>query len=1369
MQESDFERDDLLQNLEHLLSGWWGRGGVERESVWNELAAPWRLIESGAALRPEVRERRAAEIEDSGRAEQRVRSDYSGRYPIELLQNAQDACADADMRGRAWFRVSETALLVANEGVPFDRERIKALLRLGGSNKEAGGGAHRTIGYKGIGFTSVFEVSDRPQIISGGLAFGFDRALALQEVQRRLAANLACVPTRYYPFPLKRESWADDLTPIETLFDLGASTVVRLPFRPGHDREHVCRALKDTLSATSLVLMPALDALEVQAVGSWRRTRGRQLAQGRVHHVKTAEGGLAESWFLSTRRVPIAQDTIDALEDELWAGVHDLEVSVGIPWHRGKPNAKVPCPSLHVYFPTNDTVGRKLLLHGDFYLDSTRRHVQTEGAGNAVNETVLQGVVDLVADCAEELNRQFPNNNETLVDVLSPYDNPEGFGLVLGKALNKRLAQTSFVKSVTGASVSPACCEVLDVSLNAREAVDFVTMLEGADLVAPPYLKESVRIWLVDLCAAKLTAGEVIEKLQPSKAPTYDRAVRAVARWWRSAERWHDDIAPLAILRSTDGEWCRAEAVCRQVGDYPPLPAGLALATYRPPNAKDTREFIDNEFHIRPLDTTSAFDHVMRSIDPIWQSSDTEQCRELHDFAWAVFCKAPDSVSKHKRRFSLPVPVRKWRRGARVDWAPAKDAYFSEEWSGNRDLETLYGPFGKREFLEAGKPSNKRRARERERFYRAIGVVDVPRQEVESSPWSAPAEWQEIEEVVASQRCPDGHPNSVCEMRAEMIDRLPEILDDIKIRRARAMVRILAKSHSPYGADAKIWCTHSSHRGSRGHKQVMGLQRWHLENSSWVPLKPVGQDKVLGRPTEAWTHVNSEALRTYVRLADVSPQHGKRLHLPRMTQPRTRALCQALKRIHQSVPDLAGAPDGVAAGVVQLLRKLEQAVRADNVETSWLDALPARRMGEPIWSEKPAVPDLDLPQDLDLEVLQTGKWPNLRKAFDLPLASECVESQTEFQGLRDPREYGLSTSDRAAMAAILHSKGSDLRRVARAMGRLSVKEAEAIKTVFAVGSSRVALEPCVHLEKQADESAFIVVSRQYDAKVTFAFAQRLAEHLLNDAAAEALFIYLQMRAECLSALMVTDEDIREAQNAIRRYRRDDEPADEPGMQGSAVQGFNRQIEATPGRTGAPDSPRTDGVASVGTSSSFGSGTPVVRGFQKRFSTTPGTSPRVSKSSARVTTGAAGGTGKSGGPSMHPEDRREIEASAIETAIDYARNHLGAVEVRDVQLANRGWDLEFVFRDGSWWPVEVKGFGMTASRFILTKNELKAAKREQNYRLLLVTGVLAASGQVLCLERFGFSLDTVDLSPMSWIVSSWEDSVASVTEWSETHE
>ena len=1366
----DRHRDDLLQNLEQLIAGEWRPDARDAGPVWSVLAAPWKLIVSTARHEPDVLERRAAEIEDSGRAEQRVRSDYSGRYPIELLQNAQDACADAGIRGRAWFRVSDTALLVANQGVSFDRQRVSALLRLGGSSKRvARAGAQGTIGYKGIGFTSVFELSDRPQIISGELSFGFDRQLALQEVQRRLGASLASVAARYYPLPLTPRSWSEDLALVQALFDLGASTVVRLPFRRTVDRELAGEALNDTLSATSLVLMPALDALDVEGVGSWRRNRGRRLALGRVHHVKTGEGKLVESWLLTKRRVSVANDTINALEDEPWAGVQDLEVSVGIPWRRGKPDAKGPCPPLHVYFPTNDAVGRKLLLHGDFYLDSTRRHVQTEGPGSAITELAMRAIADLAADSALELNRHLPGSNETLVDILSPREEPEGFGAVLASALDEKLADTSFLRSVTDAALAPARCQVLDVSLQPRTTSDFVAMMDGAEALASPNLKESVRGWLVRLGATKLSAEDIIAKLRPERARTYDRAIRAVRRWWQSAHRWSDDITPLAVLQSTEGEWLPAAALCRQAGDYPRLPTGLELATYRPPRARDTREFIDSEFNVREIDAQVAFDHVMASIGTLWQDQDASRLRELHDFARAVFSKAPQVVSKHRQRSALPVPVRKWRRGSTVGWARAGAAYFPQDWTENRDLETLYGAFGEREFLAVPKPARELHARDLERFYSAIGVADMPRQVAVTDLWKAPPEWRKLKEVVAAQRCPDGHPQSARVFRALVVDRLPELLRDIDLRRARALVSVLARSDAPYGAHATIRCGHSSHRGSQRRNRVSGPQRWHLENSSWVPLRSRAGHELLGQPADAWTHVNTADLRACVTLADVSPKDASRLDLPRMTQPPATALCDTMQDLYSRFPDFASAPVDIRAGAEQLLRKLEAATKPGELATSSLGVFPARRMGEPVWSQKPAVPDLLLPEDLDLEVLPAGKWANLREAFSLPLASACVESRTDFRGLRVARVYRLSLEDRAALAAILHSKGSDLRRVSRELGRLTVKEADEITTVFTAGPSRSALRPSVHLEKQADESALMVIAPSANPKPTFEVARRLAEYLSRDASAEAMIIYLEMRTQCLTALGVTEGDLQEARNAISRYRRTDEHQEEPTVQqvpeipATDPHGLQADVRSTATAAFPPTNPEKP----AGARSTFGPRSPAAGGGRKRF--TDATGLPVATGSGRTLTGAEGGTGRSGSPSLPPEARKDIEERAIQIAIDYARDHLHAVEVRDVQLANKGWDLEIVFDDGTWWPLEVKGFGMTASRFILTKNELEAAKREEHYRLLLVTGVWAASGQVLYLEHPAAVLDSADLAPLSWVITSWQNSVTTVTDWSDTPE
>lgn len=536
-QKLNCEEKGLLQNLKRLLSGEFKFDHGESESIASVLAAPWRRIESSASDDAEIRERSAAEIEDIGHAEQRARSEYSGRYPIELLQNAQDACAEADNPGRAWFRVSDTALLVANEGAPFDRERVTALLRFGGSSKKVGSGIRPTIGYKGIGFTSVFEVSDRPQIISRNFTFGFDRELALSEVRRRLGYDLACVPIRYYPFPLTCENWSEDQQRVDALFDSGAATVIRLPFRQGTDRNRVLASLKKILRATSLVLMPMLEGLEVEGIGSWRRTFGRKYAMGRVHHVSTAKGESVESWLLSTRRFPIDKEAIATVDDELWRDVSYLEVRVGIPWQRGRPHVGQPCPSIHTYFPTDDSVGRKVLLHGDFYLDSTRRHVQIEGAGHAITEAALKAIIDLAADCAEGVSRLFPDANNALVEIFSPHRQPEGFGHVLARDLDKKLAETPFIRSITRERVSPECSEVLDVALESKGAADFVAMMDGSNRLVVPDLSETIRRWLVELGASELSSREIVARLRPADAPTYDRAVRAVARWWRSTNR----------------------------------------------------------------------------------------------------------------------------------------------------------------------------------------------------------------------------------------------------------------------------------------------------------------------------------------------------------------------------------------------------------------------------------------------------------------------------------------------------------------------------------------------------------------------------------------------------------------------------------------------------------------------------------------------------------------------------------------------------------------------------------------------------------------------------------------------------------------
>jgi hypothetical protein len=122
-------------------------------TVEEALDQRWQWLAEQAEMSDASRAQTLRDLEDDGHREDDIRQSYTGRYPLELLQNAHDACSDAHRVGTVEFVVTDTALLVANEGVPFDADRVISLTRHGSSEKLRDRARRRTIGYKGVGFT----------------------------------------------------------------------------------------------------------------------------------------------------------------------------------------------------------------------------------------------------------------------------------------------------------------------------------------------------------------------------------------------------------------------------------------------------------------------------------------------------------------------------------------------------------------------------------------------------------------------------------------------------------------------------------------------------------------------------------------------------------------------------------------------------------------------------------------------------------------------------------------------------------------------------------------------------------------------------------------------------------------------------------------------------------------------------------------------------------------------------------------------------------------------------------------------------------------------------------------------------------------
>ena len=95
------------------------------------------------------------------------------RFIFELLQNAVDSF-DPPLQATLSIQISfiDNLLIFMHNGTPFSERDIEGLCDIGNGNKVSDA---KKIGYKGIGFKSVFMHSQRVTILTGNTCFKFDK------------------------------------------------------------------------------------------------------------------------------------------------------------------------------------------------------------------------------------------------------------------------------------------------------------------------------------------------------------------------------------------------------------------------------------------------------------------------------------------------------------------------------------------------------------------------------------------------------------------------------------------------------------------------------------------------------------------------------------------------------------------------------------------------------------------------------------------------------------------------------------------------------------------------------------------------------------------------------------------------------------------------------------------------------------------------------------------------------------------------------------------------------------------------------------------------------------------------------------------
>jgi hypothetical protein len=1014
------------------------RSPVSSSAILKALGERDSWLREQAGLTAASRAQTVRDLEDSGRREEDTQRDYVGRYPIELLQNAHDACADAGVKGTVAYILSDEALIVANQGKAFDARRVRSLVRQGISEK-AQRRRRRTIGYKGVGFSAVFEASASPHVITAsGLSFGFDRGRARTLVEQHLRKRPRTVAARNFPFRLSAGDWAADAAVIDELFARGFVTAVRLPLRPGITIDDVAGLLDEQIRAEALVFLPSVRRIEFHRDGNVRAyesSSGVRVGIGRVVHVDVIDDSSRErrSWLTHSGNVVVTREEVEALDDPVWADVAELRATIALPWaNRTIDAASSPTP-IHLYFPTAETTGRAFLIHGDFHVDTGRSHIFEKGPSGDLNRKLAAAVAERAAELAESVALR---HGAGLLAVLATTGTPSAFGAVLNEELDARLRAARIVRPADGSPPRrPNEMKFVsdrDVHLDERL---MGLMTKRADLVRVADYQASGVIKLLEALGVEiLTSVETARRVTVARASvSYEKAL-ALLRDWIDSKDLHSAEALIAVLRErrilkdiNDG-WCAPALAVVSIEGVPPLPIALRRVELMPLRSERARMLLE-ALEVKPMGPADALTSINHALDKQTFGAEDADKQELHDWLLALFRANPEAL---KQRWPLkgraPVLARD-ADGTTEQWAHANTIYFGSGWSDlGGYMEIVYGGDNEPRFIVGDGNSASKTLKD---FYAALGVQRLPRLCKPVSPHASQAsKWRQSAPVLAKASCPDGHTHSEQMLQCQVLDRLDPILARVQGDPvvAEAFNELLARLSKPYGDDAIFTCENVNHRNKAKPRAVPGYQRWRLQNALWVLVVNDPAGRTQRAPTRVWRGVpRSQATLLLPR--------GKLLPVPesfefvQWDRPSVDDLEHALADLQDAFPDLDSAPAEAKDTAEVLLHKLESALN-DNEEREPL-FLPGTINGHHAWVDDGVVLDLPgLGEVPELPIVHVAPASRIRVAYKLQGAHERLDERI-LPGDSVERSPLLDLHRRAAIVALLTRRGATRRELAR--------------------------------------------------------------------------------------------------------------------------------------------------------------------------------------------------------------------------------------------------------------------------------------------------------------------------------------------------
>lgn len=1116
-------------------------------------------------------------LDERGGAQELVRQEYSGRYPFELLQNANDAAGETGTRGRAHFLLTDSALLVADNGSGFGEAQIRAICSLGRSSKGPG----TSVGHKGLGFKSVGEITDGPQIISEQVSFQFhgERIRELVDQQFRQHGSKLPGDTRLpiyaFPVPIEESDLGEDAASVRKLRESGFRTVIRLPLRTSVDREQVAGHLREHLHPRLLLFLNGVDHLVLEGTDNdfsaaiERETDGgTELARLTV----TADTATASAdWLIYRGATEPSPDVLAPLGDA-WLELEQCRYAVAVPLtDDGVPRTDRRFP-LHVYFPTEETPGLSMAIHAEWVLTMDRRHIAATPEAMAYNQMLLEAVVDFLGETVMPSLLDISNASASAVAAIIPTrDTAVGNAATeLRNLWTNSLSGLAFLPCVDGSLRSPEDVRLLPSSVSNHAAAQALASLD-VDRTLRADVEDVLHLgdFLAGLeTTQELTIDGFLATLRAPTKKTADEYYSFLVGWRASGGR--DVLAALrqapCVLTTNDSVVTPAvDSVFfpRVQGDGS-IPDDIPVPIAQLPQLDGAQEFFKDlgvkDFEWRDL----IRDFLIKILEDPEADPDLRE-RALRGLrAYQEVSRGGDDLVRVLAR--VLVPTRTADGSARA-MRPAGQAYFSREWTGSHELEVIYGPFGETEFLDVPVSEDADERASDFGFYQMLGVVAHPRIERAQAdtphdypvgsrtyPHRGPllAEWMETPEVQAVRFCPEGngHPQTQHHKLSQRLDRHEKLIASQDPARLLALWTQLAGNWSSIYLPATksiFHCGHSSGHHVDRDRTCESLFAYLLRTGPWVPTE-LGGATIFVRPSEAWIDGDFGVIRNRV----------SRISVGMYEQPGAAGMAQWLRVTDSArlrVPDILAllsslADEADTSGTVERdvlraakwsLGRLDEALRLHiepHPDPASVRVL-ASHAGVKLFTAQPPFAEdtflretweRELPVlDADSRLTRVGDYLSLTK-LDKVVKSEPFAYNERMDSVRDAIEQQITEVKPLIMALATKEREWAVENVRPRLRDLRLVVCERLELVYthdSIEARRRDATCYIHEERERRGrrprtigTAYLELNADSGHPDWFAFGRQLAQHIDVASMADAITMMLSLGPAGRDQLMV---------------------------------------------------------------------------------------------------------------------------------------------------------------------------------------------------------------------------------------------------------